>query len=109
MWVHVSTIVAYAGVLGVDVAELGWAGAGGCVHDGLGVGPPRKCAGRSLIPHPSRLGSCSPGFYLVIVFLTLGIACALFYLAELIEEYTSLTKRLLGHIIKVLWVCRVDC
>lgn len=61
------------------------------------------------IPRSSPLDSFSPGFYLVIVFLTLGIACALFYLAELIEEYTSLTKRLLGHIIKVLWVCSVIC
>jgi Transmembrane adaptor Erv26 len=41
------------------------------------------------------------GFYLVIVFLTLGIACALFYLAELIEEFTSTTKRLISYLIRV--------
>lgn len=37
----------------------------------------------------------------MIVFLTLGIACALFYLAELIEEFTTTTKRLLTYLIRV--------
>lgn len=39
-------------------------------------------------------GFCA-GFYAVIVFLTLGVACALFYLAELIEEYTNQSRRIL--------------
>ena len=40
------------------------------------------------------------GFYLFIVFLSLSIACGLYYLAELIEEYTVTTKRVLGYVIK---------
>eukprot|EP00890_Picochlorum_soloecismus_P004883 jgi/Picsp_1/5396/NSC_02756-R1_protein len=40
------------------------------------------------------------GFYLFIVFLSLGIACALYYLAELIEEFLRTTKRLIDYTIK---------
>lgn len=53
------------------------------------------------MPHHLPIPLFLAGFYLVIVFLTLGIACALFYLAEIIEEHTSTTKRLLSHVIKV--------
>lgn len=41
------------------------------------------------------------GFYAFIVFLSLGIACALYYLAELVEEYLKTAKRLLEHLVKV--------
>eukprot|EP00887_Chlorella_sp_A99_P005370 scaffold1.g5370.t1 len=40
------------------------------------------------------------GFYTFIVFLSVSIACGLYYIAELIEEYTITAKRVVGHIIR---------
>lgn len=40
------------------------------------------------------------GFYAFVVFLSLGIACALYYLAELVEEYLKTTRRILEHVVK---------
>lgn len=50
--------------------------------------------------HPVSLVTVYLGFYLAIVFLSLSIACGLYYLAELCEEYVMTTKRLLGHTIR---------
>ncbi|PSC71623.1 Transmembrane adaptor Erv26 [Micractinium conductrix] len=50
--------------------------------------------------HPVSLLSVYAGFYLVIVFLSLSIACGLYYLAELCEEYVITAKRIIGHTIK---------
>jgi len=41
------------------------------------------------------------GFYLFIIFISLGIACALYYVAELVEEYLKTAKRLLEYVVKV--------
>jgi hypothetical protein len=40
------------------------------------------------------------GFYAFVVFLSLGIACALYYLAELVEEYLKTTRRVLEQVVK---------
>lgn len=40
------------------------------------------------------------GFYLVIVFLSLSVATGLYYLAELIEEFTITTKKLITLAVK---------
>ncbi|KAL4527536.1 hypothetical protein Ndes2526A_g08683 [Nannochloris sp. 'desiccata'] len=44
------------------------------------------------------------GFYLFIVFVSLSIACGLYYLAELIEEFTVTTKRILGYTCRAILV-----
>jgi hypothetical protein len=41
------------------------------------------------------------GLYLFIVFVSLSLACGLYYLAELIEEYTLTTRRILTWAIRV--------
>lgn len=41
------------------------------------------------------------GFYVFVVFISLGIACALYYLAEVVEEYLKTTRRILEHLVKV--------
>lgn len=40
------------------------------------------------------------GFYAFIVFLSLSVACGLYYLAELIEEFTNTTRRIISLVIK---------
>lgn len=50
--------------------------------------------------HPVSLITVYGGFYLAIVFLSLSIACGLYYLAELCEEYVITAKRMIGHTIK---------
>lgn len=51
--------------------------------------------------HPVSLVAVYAGFYLAIVFISLSIACGLYYLGELCEEYVLTTRRLIGHTIKV--------
>ena len=51
--------------------------------------------------HPVSLVAVYAGFYLAIVFVSLSIACGLYYLGELCEEYVLTTRRLIGHAIKV--------
>ncbi|PRW56590.1 Transmembrane adaptor Erv26 [Chlorella sorokiniana] len=52
------------------------------------------------VDQPVSLITVYLGFYLAIVFLSLSIACGLYYLAELCEEYVMTTKRLIGHTIR---------
>ncbi|KAI7839316.1 hypothetical protein COHA_007014 [Chlorella ohadii] len=52
------------------------------------------------VDQPVSLITVYLGFYLAIVFLSLSIACGLYYLAELCEEYVLTTKRLIGHVIR---------
>lgn len=40
------------------------------------------------------------GAYIFLVFFAVCLATGLYYLAELVEEYTSLTRRIIGYIIK---------
>ncbi|KAI3428263.1 hypothetical protein D9Q98_006642 [Chlorella vulgaris] len=51
--------------------------------------------------HPVSLASVYLGFYCFIVFVSLSIACGLYYLAELCEEYIITARRIIGHAIKV--------
>lgn len=50
--------------------------------------------------HPVSLISVYAGMYLAIVFISLSVACGLYYLAELCEEYVITAKRLIGYTIK---------
>lgn len=52
------------------------------------------------VDQPVSLITVYLGFYLAIVFLSLSIACGLYYLAELCEEYVMTTKRLIGYTIQ---------
>mmetsp|Transcript_21813 Transcript_21813/g.51929 ORF Transcript_21813/g.51929 Transcript_21813/m.51929 type:complete len:217 (-) Transcript_21813:33-683(-) len=42
--------------------------------------------------------------YVVLVFLAVCLACGLYYMAELAEEYTALTKKIIMWAIRVVWV-----
>lgn len=47
------------------------------------------------------------GGYTFLVFLAVCLATGLYYLAELVEEYTMLTKKVIGYAVQVIVVIHV--